>query len=402
MHIAVLSDPNNFHTQKWATALLAAGARVTVFSFDPYHDEGLETVCLTNPPGAKYNYTSYLRGGKLLAEALQHHQIDVVNALNITPFGVWARQSGFRPLIQSALGADILEYPPPGKGSPELSYRSWANVQGDSGTLPRMKHRILRRFYRRQVARALAAGDLVTGDNQYLVDCIRDWFGVAEEKVRLLRWGVEEKLFEVTPEQLDDLRQRLGLKAGKTLVLSPRGAKAIYQGDIILEGFRRLLEGNREDIQCLMLSAGYEIADEVRQKALELAERDQRFVFVEESLPREDVYALWNLVDIFVSAPIYDGYSASVAEGRYVGAIPVLNDIPANKELFCHGENGWICDPFSPENLAADLKKIIEHLPELKEKFASVNKQWIREHSLVERNAEKFMEWAENLLHRAK
>jgi glycosyltransferase involved in cell wall biosynthesis len=257
---------------------------------------------------------------------------------------------------------------------------------------------MLRRFYRNQVAGALRAADLVTGDNQHLVDCIHEWFGVEQSKIRLLRWGVEEHLFQVSPEKISELRRRLGLQEGRTLILSPRGAKAVYQADLILEGFQRLLKDREMDVQCLMLSAGYKIGSEVGLQARALAARDDRFRFVEGALPREDLYALWNMVDIFISAPVYDGYSASVAEGRYAGAIPVVNDIPANRELFRHLENGWICEPFSPENLAADLEKILKILPDLKEKFNPINKQWIREHSLVERNAENFMEWAENLL----
>ncbi|HHG84985.1 MAG TPA: glycosyltransferase [Bacteroidetes bacterium] len=395
MRIAVLSDPNNFHTQKWVAALVAVGAEVTVFSFEAYQGSKLNAVQL-KPPfayGGGYSYLSYLMGGKVLALALEEHGIDVVNALNVTPFGVWARKAGRHPLIISALGADILEYPPVGEGSPLLELRSWDNVEASQTWARRFRQGLARKFYRKQVSLALAAADLVTGDNQYLVDCMQNWFEVSDQNIRLLRWGVEKELFEVAPERLKALREQFHLQPGKPVIFSPRGAKAIYQGDIIVEAFARILAGGRQDFNCIMLSAGYEISQKTAEKARKLAQENPNFTFIEEVLPRENVYALWNLVDIFISAPIYDGYSAAVAEGRYVGAIPVLNDIPANQELFDHDVNGWFCEPFTSEQLALDLQFLLKNLPERKEKYAVLNRFWIEKHSLVKENAERFLTW---------
>lgn len=400
MHIAVLSDPNNFHTQKWAHALRRAGAEVTIFHFNRYAGGDLKCVQVRPPYSyrGRFSYFSYLQGGKVLADALQQHGIDVVNALNVTPFGVWAMQTEFHPLIISALGADILEYPPAGEGSPVLEFRSWANVDGSHTWIRRKRHSLARKFFRARVARALAAGDLITGDNQYLVNCMRNWFGVPPNKSRLLRWGVETELFEVDAAHLATLRTRFGIQADSTVIFSPRGAKAIYQGDIIVQAFERLLAEGRQDVHCIMLSAGYEISRATAEAARKLMTAHHNFVFIEEALPREDVYALWNLVDIFISAPIYDGYSASVAEGRYIGAVPVLNDIPANRELFEHDVNGWFCDPFEAETLARDLQMLLKNLPERKEKFAQHNRPWIEQHSLVLENARTFIAWAEQLI----
>ncbi|MEM0996859.1 MAG: glycosyltransferase [Bacteroidota bacterium] len=400
MHIAVLSDPNNFHTQKWVRALQDAGADATVFSFEENRHSEIPAVTLPAPYRfrGRYSYLSYLRGGKVLNAVLQAHRVDLINALNITPFGVWAMRSQFRPLILSALGADILEYPPTGAGSPVLEFRSWSNISGDRRWIARKRHQLMRRYYRRLVAQALRAGDLITGDNQYLIDCMEQWFAVPPAKLKLLRWGVEEKMFAAEAAELTTLRTELGLRAEHRTILSPRGAKAIYQGDIILAAFTKLLADRTLAVQCIMLSSGYAIDPAVKQAAQQLAARDSRFVFVDQALPREKIYTLWNLVDVFISAPIYDGYSAAVAEGRYIGAVPVLNDIPATRELFVHGENGWICDPFTPEQLADDLGKILRDLPRLKEKFARTNRAWILEHSRVKNSARMFLKWSENLL----
>ena len=68
-----------------------------------------------------YTYLSYLFGGRPLRNALKEHQIQVLNPINITPYGVWALRSRYRPIVAVAMGADILEYPPK-RQSKVLSY----------------------------------------------------------------------------------------------------------------------------------------------------------------------------------------------------------------------------------------------------------------------------------------
>lgn len=401
MHIGILSSPNNFHTRKWARALIGQGAAVTVFSFEASKFDEFPTVRLDAPFAGKgtFNYFSYQRGGKVLRQALEAHQVDVLNALNVTPFGVWAGRSGFRPLIQSALGADILEYPPTIAQSPFLKYRSWDNPAGKKNRVFRTVQGLKRKFHRGQVHQALKAGDLITGDNQYLIDCIHDWFGIEEGQLRLLRWGVEPELF---PGKMDAASEEavryFGLPEGKKVVLSPRGVKAIYQGDLILDAFAKVLATGRADTYFLMLSAGYTVPEAFRAKAMLLMEQYPLFRFLDHEVPRELMYQLWPGVDVMVSAPVYDGYSAALAEGRFAGVIPVVNGIPANRELIRHGENGWIADPFTPEKLTTDLQYILDHCGNLRARFSESNRSWINQYSLVSENAGQFIGWCEALL----
>ncbi len=393
MRIAVLSDPNNFHTQKWAKALLSAGAEVIVMSYDAYLGTELQTLQLQPPIGRQgnYSYLDYLQGGNVLREALAVHRIDVLNPLNVTPFAVWAQRSGFHPTVACAFGADILEYPPTGVLSPADAGRVWESLD----VAPRRTTRWLiawkRRFFRKRVAAALAHADLVTGDNQFLVDSMRDWFGIATSKLQVLRWGVEPALFETAPATLAALRARFGIQPGQCVVLSPRGAKPIYQTDIILEAFELCLAQGCKNTVFIQLGAGYAVAPAIGATARKLAALYPNFQFVAEALTREELHALWQLVDVFVSAPVYDGYSAALAEGRYAGAIPVVNDIPAHQELIVHQENGWICTPFTASQLAKDLSHICTQVDVYQAIFAPRNRDWILEHSLIADNARRFL-----------
>jgi glycosyltransferase involved in cell wall biosynthesis len=398
MRIAVLSDPNNFHTQKWVKALQKAGAEVIVMSFDAPTDCDFPAIQLKPPigRGKSYSYLDYLRGGPVLKKALKTHKIDILNPLNITPFGVWAMKSEFHPVVACAFGADILEYPPDYRRSSGAQGRGWDSLAPQLGPLQRWKAKFKYRFYRKQVAKALGNADFITGDNQFLVDCMTEWFLVPRKKMEVLRWGVEPELFEVTPDQINTVREMLGIELGKKVVLSPRGLKQIYQADLILEGFAQLLAKGRADTVFVMLGAGYEISPEVSIRAEKLSQSYPNFRFMREAIPRETMHTLWKLVDVLVAAPVYDGYSAALAEARFAGAIPLVNDIPAHRELILHGQNGWFCTPFTAQQLCQDLDEILNQVEVLRAKFGPANRDWVLQHSLMDNNAHRFLELVSN------
>jgi len=255
MHFGVLSDPTHFHTKKWVKGLLGTGHEVTVFSFVEGSIPGAN--CVRIRPRFSKNgtatYLSFLFSGKALNKALQAHKIDILNPINLTPYGVWAKNSHFHPMVSIAMGADILEYPPQEAGFEIPDSRRWEqHTLRLNSPLQHVIGRWKRAFFRRQVHKALQASDFVTGDNLLLVHAVRDWFQI--KQVSLNRWGIEEDLFEMNEAQEKQLRYRFGIAPGQKVVLSPRGMKPLYQGDIILAAFEHLLrKGHKE--KYIILSA---------------------------------------------------------------------------------------------------------------------------------------------------
>lgn len=391
MHIGVLCDPASFHTQKWAQGLQRNGAKVTVFSFSDEKVEGVPCVKV-EPVGGKLNYAAFLRSGKRLKEALLAHKVDVLNPINITPYGVWAARSGFRPIAAVSMGADILEYPPSRKHAPNVA---WMQTE-PPGILGKLANRLRHRYFRKLVKEALDAASLVTGDNLVLVHSVRDWFDIPEERLQLNRWGVEPALFEVDEEIKSSLRAQFGIEEGQAVVLSPRGMKPIYQGEIILEAFGSMLEEGRKE-KFIMFSAGYAISKAVQERADALTAKYPNFHYEGGVLPRERVLQLWSLVDAFISAPVYDGHSNALAEGRYASAVPLVNPIPGNLEVVEPDVHGVLVDPFTADNLSKKLRSTLNELDALKEAFGPVNRQWIEENSVMDANMQRFLERVEEI-----
>lgn len=396
LHIGVLCDPRSFHTQKWCTALAKTGATVTVFSFWEGQIPGVACVKLAPPATRRgeVTYLSYLLAGRQLRKALRQHGVNVVNPINATPFGVWAWCAGVAPVALVTMGSDILEYPPQYQDRGFGAERRWESASAVANPL---KDRLRYVAFRWLVGKALHHAAYITGDNEVLTHAVRDWFSVPEASIVLNRWGVEPELFAVSEAEKAALQAKYGILPGQTVILSPRGMKPIYQGDIILEAFERLLHGlpdaQRAGVRCIMLSAGYVVPDDIRQRADALQQAyPQSFVYVPGVLPREEVLHLWALTEVFVNAPVYDGYSNALAEGRYAGAIPVVNDTPATREVLVSGEHAVFVAPFTPENLAAVLNQTLQRLPALHARMVPANRAWIETHSMMDVSIRAFAE----------
>ncbi len=391
MHIGVLSEPNHFHTRKWIKGLKNTGVKVTLFSLQNKKQEGVETVYISPryAKKGKLTYASYLFSSDRLAEELKKRKVEILNPINITPYGVWGSRTKFHPLVSVSMGADIFEFPPKHSSWKLPENRTWSVKDANSKEtyIDKWKRHCFRYF----VKECLQNSDAITGDNQLLIDCIHHWFHIPERKLYLNRWGIEEELFHMSSQEEAQLREEFQIERDQKVILSPRGMKPIYQGDIILTAFEKLLNEHLPHIKFIMLAAGYEIPDQLHAHASDLHKRYPNFHYVPGLIDRVKVCKLWNLVDMFVSAPVYDGYSNALSEGRYVGAIPFVNDIPATRELIRNEENGIVVDPFTPDRLSEMLWKYIPKIDQWKKKISGPNKRWILENAHLETNMQKFI-----------
>ena len=393
MRIGILSQASNFHCQKWAIALHKAGFEVVVFSLENADIPNVKVVSLHQ---GSYNYFTFWKTRNRLKKTIQQEKIDVLNPMHLTPFGTWARWANAGiPVIAQAMGADVLEYAP--KNEPlynTVQQRGWAKAKlSPKRTLiEEFKHK----YFTRQVQKFCDFADYLIPDNEWIAHGLEHWFKVPKEKYHVAYWGIETEKFDLVTEQdTEYIRQLLQLKPHQKIVLSPRGIKPIYQADIIFDAFKHLAGFWGDRIKFVMLGASYGGNQGFIHTIQKYAQENPNFVYVP-YLPSSYMPALWKMTDIFVSAPIYDGYSAALAEGRYAGAIPVVNHTPATENLIFNGKNGFIIRNFTSKKLASVLNAALQSIEELKPKFAAYNKKWTLENGLFSQTVEKFIKIAKN------
>jgi glycosyltransferase involved in cell wall biosynthesis len=394
MRIGILSQATNFHCQKWAIALQKAGFEVVVFSLEHAEIPNVKVISLHT---GKYDYFTFWKTRKALKKTILQEKIDILNPMHLTPFGTWARwaDTGL-PIIAQAMGADVLEYAPEHEPLYSLiQQKGWAKteISKKRSFIQQIKHR----YFAKQVQKVCNIADYIIPDNEWIAYGLEHWFHVPKEKYHVAYWGIEPEKFDlVTEKDKEYVQHLLQLKPNQKVVLSPRGIKAVYQADIIFEAFKSVNSFWGERVKFVMLGANYGGNVQFIQQLEAYTQEYSNFIYLP-YLPSQYMPALWKMTHVFVSAPVYDGYSAALAEGRYAGAIPIVNHTPATENLIFNGKNGFILRNFNSKKLASVLNATLQSIDELKPKFAAYNQKWTLANGLFSHTVNKFQETVKKL-----
>lgn len=370
MRIALIGPAQDLHLRRWGRALQAAGAEVVFVGLEPppsdvhpYHSVG--------PPVTRPRWVDFYRRAGALRRLLETLRVAVAHPFHLTPSGVWVWLSGFRPYVPYAMGADLLEYTP---GAPPLRY-SWS-LQSASPALPHLAAAWLRRRLLPPLLRqTLQEAAFALADNYEL--CKAEKFFVKEKNYIELPTG---------PERVGDSWEG----EGRIGLLFPRGLTPFYRADILLEAAHLYLAAQGR-LLLFCLAGPYPPHPHLTRQAKDLEKRfPNKFFFFEKILDKKEMAKLWRRSLAFVSAPLYDGYSYSLAEGRAYGALPIIPALPAYLELLTHGYNAWFVEPFTPENLCQAFFAVEKYLTE-PPFWPARNLAWVERFSDLRRSAEAFL-----------
>jgi glycosyltransferase involved in cell wall biosynthesis len=346
MRLVLLGDGDSPHLLKWARALAArpgvelwaASSRGFMAGFDACVPAGRRLALGTRPDAAGGN-VALLRHLPRLAAWLRRVDADWIHAHYLSSHGVLAllsrRLLGVRArLVGSAWGSDILV-------TPERS--------------------ALMRGATRAVLRACA---LTTSDSQVMARRMRE-LGAGE--VMVFPFGLES--MPAAPGPKDD-----------TLFFANRGLEPIYRPERVLAQFAALAS---EDGRLVVANDGSLRPGLERQAAaLGLAER-VRFVGrlgVEEQA-RWYAHARW-----YLSLPASDSVSVSVLEAMAHGCVPIVSDLPANRELIEDRVNGLVVP-----GVALLPREVMLGFLRQADAAAARNRRWVQEHALFEPAVARFV-----------
>ena len=90
----------------------------------------------------------------------------------------------------------------------------------------------------------------------------------------------------------------------------------------------------------------------------------------------------------YLSLPQSDSVAVSVLEAMAHGCIPLLSDLPANRELVASGDNGLIL----PEGEASPDVDLLFRLQRRADTIASENRAWVQRHALFGPAVQAFVE----------
>jgi len=339
LRLVLLGDGQSPHLLKWARALMSEPDvelwAVSSRDFMPDLAALLPAprrLALCTTPAAGGGNVALLRTLPHLVRWLRRVQPHVLHAHYLTSHGTLAlaaqRLGGVGGvLVGSAWGSDILVTPTRG--------RAW----------------------RWLTQRVLAACALSTSDSQVMAARMR---ALGAREVMVFPFGLEAML---PPPPVKE----------PGLFFANRGLEPIYRPARVLEVFAAFAGA---DPACRLVVANdgsLRVAMQAQAAAMGLAAR-VRFVGRLDAAAQ----AVWyDRAECYLSLPQSDSVAVSLLEAMAHGCIPIVSDLPANRELIDSGVNGLV--------LADDVTPDAQALAPLRARAAALaadNRAWVQQHAL--------------------
>lgn len=186
-------------------------------------------------------------------------------------------------------------------------------------------------FLRWMVKFNLLNSDVITADAKYVLSQIQKLLTYVNPKsLHLINFGVSVSTFN--PELLTKKED---------LILSVRLHKDLYNIDKIILGFISAVKSGALPVSYnLVVAASGETTDELKLLA-QNSICNERIKFVG-MLDYDRLVSYYKKAKIMISIPESDASASSLFEAMMYGCIPLVSDLPANKEWITGGLNGVV------------------------------------------------------------
>ena len=203
---------------------------------------------------------------------------------------------------------------------------------------------------------------------------------------------------EVFPFGLEALPPAPAQPKQPWLFYANRGLEPIYQPLRVLELFRSIAAWQPQ-AQLVVAHTGSQLA--ALQEEVQRAGLQSRVQFV--GLLSANEQAHWyDRAQWYISLPQSDSVAVSVLEAMAHGCIPLLSDLPANRELVQDRQNGWIVPQewgvtSRAQEDVADDAVVLPALLAQAAGIAAHNRNWVRQHGLFPSAVQQLMQILQSL-----
>ncbi|MBN2185815.1 MAG: glycosyltransferase [Candidatus Krumholzibacteriota bacterium] len=343
MRIAFLGDGSLGHIRRWAGYFHKRKHDVLLLSFEDISSCDFPAFRL--PKYLPTKLAGYLSVLPAVRSAIRKFQPDLVNGLYAGGYGLLASIVSPGPLVISTLGSDLLvDYP--------------SSI-----------------IHRLQIRHALGKADLVTTDSDNLTKAAID-AGTSPEKILKVFFGIEEDLFYPVSRTCGNGKR----ESGAVNIITTRNLYDIYNIELLIDSAPLIAE--KTDAVFTICGDG-PLRGSLEERVAEKGMTGQ-FRFRGRLSPDKVAEELRNS-DIYVSTSFSDSTSVSLLEAMACGPLPVVTDIPANREWIEDGKNGFLVPVDSPAILADTILESLIN-PDRLESIRKRNLSIIREKGLWEPN----------------
>lgn len=319
MRIAYIGNPTTVHIQRWVREFARRGHDCRLFAPAGPDLAGTDAVPI-GEAGRTGVSSTVIRLLDLRAH-LHRFRPDVLHAHYALGYGTWAALSGFRPMVVTCMGSDLLV-------APEQSWKSRLKVQ-----------------------LAMRRADLVTVNAGHLGSAaVR--LGAAPARVARVVQGVFPDIFRPAPRAVG---------TDGPVILSTRHFHPVYRiADLVTAAVRLVRQG----LAFRLLLAGRGPEEPALRAQVHRLGLDDRVTFLGQLDSELTLAAAYQGADLYVSVSESDGASVALLEAMACGLPVVATDIPANREWLTPGSGNPLVRVGDDADIASGLAHFLKH-PEL-------------------------------------
>lgn len=348
----MLGDGGSSHIQKWVSGLCAQQVEVGLFSlhqFDADIYKHLEACSILNNPPSRaarslFSKLSYLKHTKAIRRQLDAYKPDILHAHYATSYGLLAGKTHFRPLIISAWGSDVYDFP---------------------------KSSVL---HKRMLKNVLSKADLICSTSY----CMREETAkYTRKKIEVVPFGVDTEVFKPVENSL----------AGKDEIVigTIKSLEKKYGVDLLIKAFAEAVAQNPgKKLKLLIVGDGSKRTEYQKLvNALGMAER----VTFTGRVGHSEVVKYHQRIDIFVSLSILDSesFGVSLVEAMSCGKPVIASDVAGFREVLGEAKCGILVPKHNHQEAAAAITGYIRR-PAQALRYGQNARKRVKEHYDWEQN----------------
>ena len=345
--ICYLANAASVHTIRWANYFVQRNWDIDLISWHkkPESIEINQNISLHYihlPPHYLARYGALIE----LAYMMRKIKPDLIHAHYLSHFGVlaslYARLSGFKPLVVTAWGSDVLNN--------SRGYRRWW-----------LKY-------------VLKKAELITCDAEHIIEAMVK-LGADDKRIKLIYFGTDTQKFKPKAKS-QQLAESLGLEESP-VVISTRSLNPMYDVESLIRAIPLVLQ---EVPRAKFIIAGNgKQRDYLLKLAEELVVSDStRFTGL---IPAEKLPVYLNLADVYVSTSLSDaGLAASTAEAMSCGLPAVITNFGDNGKWVKDEVNGFLVPRQDPPALAAAITSLLQDKGK-RQRFGKASRKTIDENN---------------------
>jgi len=306
LRILLVTDASSIHSIRWYEALENLGHEIHIASFNRPMKEIAHFHRLSTFWASKFGYFLSI---VVLKKLINEIKPDIVHAHHLTSYGLIAVASGFKPVIVTAWGSDVLIQP-------------WKSI-----------------LIRWNTRRVINSADAITIVAEHMRPSVIK-LGGKEVKVKTIPFGVDLNTFfpQETIQKSSDI----------PIIISTRNFSPVYDIPTVITALSFLQERNIA-FKAILTGDGPQ-----RNEIYNLISKFKlgSLVEIKGHVSQIELSELLKKSQLFITSSLSDGNNISLNEAMATGCFPIASDIPANRQWIENLKNGLLFQVKNPIELA--------------------------------------------------